>query len=585
MNTPTATVARRLQQAVVEALQHLRAALTAHPVEMLIALHAYIAVTTEICSDTGMALPALLAPHIVAPIFIVTAYCLNTLLHGRQRRIIYGLWWIPYLATALIPNLTHWLEHTSYYVTVMALLPLLLLSFRMRSDNTRYVAEAAHMALAAAIALLFASVALLTFYMIYLSVTEIFDLTPETTNFISSVAAFAYILLAPMIFFAALDRRDEVQSLSATGTTLLNTIISPALIIYTAILYLYTAKIVATWTLPKGTVAGMVFALSIAAVAVKALQQYVTRRRYDWFFDRFSLISLPLLVLFWIGAARRIGEYGLTESRFYLILCGTVMTLCLLLFLARKTGRYLTVSVTAFVLFAATAYIPPISAKRLSLRSQMQRADAVAQELGIADADGRLRLGNPTDTDTADRKLHRKLYQSLEYIERHDAQLLYDRYGLASSSDYLHTLSRATERYATAYREPAGDEIAYARLGYTSIYLVNNSDKVNLDIAEYSDLSLVGSTTIATDSLGRQTIEGGGIAIPADELLDIQMAKIGYSRTAPPLSQSEIDRHAAEILVLDTDSLTVVFRNIDIDTDDRGAAIVRDAIIDFILRK
>lgn len=585
MNTPTATVARRLQQAVVEALQHLRAALTAHPVEMLVALHAYIAVTVEIYSNSGRPIPSLLMPYIISPIFIVTAYCLNALLREGALRMIYRLWWIPYLATALIPDLTHWLEHTSYYVTVVALLPLLLLSFRMRSDNSRYVAEAAHMALSAAIALLFASVALLTFYMIYLSVTEIFDLTPETTNFISSIAAFAYILLAPMIFFAALDRRDEVQSLSATGTTLLNTIISPALIIYTAILYLYTAKIVVTWTLPKGTVAGMVFAFSIAAVVVKALQQYVPRRRYDWFFDRFSLISLPLIVLFWIGTARRISEYGLTESRFYLVLCGVIMTLCLLLFLARKTGRYLTVSVTAFVLFAATAYIPPISAKRLSLRSQMYRADAVAQELGIADADGRLCLGNPTDTDTSDKKLHRKLYQSLEYIERHDAQLLHDRYGLASSSDYLHTLSRSTERYATAYREPAEDEVAYTRLGYTSIYLVNNSDKIKLDIAEYSDLSLVGSTTIATDSLGRQTIEGGGITIHTDELLDIQMAKIGYSRTEPPLSQSEIDRHAAEILVLDTDSLTVVFRNIDIDTDDQGAVIVRDAIIDFILHK
>ena len=41
-------------------------------------------------------------------------------------------------------------------------------------------------------------------------------------------------------------------------------------------------------------VAGMVFTFSIVAVVVKALQPYLTRRRYDWIFDRFSLISLPL---------------------------------------------------------------------------------------------------------------------------------------------------------------------------------------------------------------------------------------------------------------------------------------------------
>ena len=132
----------------------------------------------------------------------------------------------------------------------------------MRRDNGRYVTEAAQMAFSAAIALIFSSVALLLFYLIYLSVIGIFDLDP-VMDIMSYAGGFAYVLTAPMIFFAMQDRRDEVHSLTATGTTLLNTIVTPALIIYTAILYLYTAKILVTWSLPKGMVAGMVFTLSL----------------------------------------------------------------------------------------------------------------------------------------------------------------------------------------------------------------------------------------------------------------------------------------------------------------------------------
>lgn len=48
---------------------------------------------------------------------------------------------------------------------------------------------------------------------------------------------------------------------------------------------------------------------------VKALGRLLEKRIYDWFFDRFSLVSAPVLVLFWIGVVRRLGDHGLTEPR------------------------------------------------------------------------------------------------------------------------------------------------------------------------------------------------------------------------------------------------------------------------------
>lgn len=582
METQNTSVAGRLRRTAVEALQRMRATIAAHPVEMLIALHAYAAIAVEIYREYSAPMPAFFTPCITAPIFIVTAYCLNTLLKSRPARWIYTLWWIPYIATALIPDLEEWTNHTSYGVTVTALLPLLLLSFRMRRDNGRYVSEAVQMALSAVIALIFSSVALMLFYLIYLSVIGIFDLDP-VMNIMSYAAGVAYVLLAPTIFFAQQDRRGEVHRLTSTGTALINAIVTPALLIYTAILYLYAAKILITWTLPKGMVAGMVFTFSILAVVVKALQPYLTRRRYDWFFGRFSLIALPLLALFWIGTVRRIYEYGVTESRFYLVLCGAVMTLCLALFLSRRTGRYLTVSVTAFVLFAATAYIPPVSAERMSLRSQMRRADDAARTLGIADENGRLRLGPPTNADTVSRKLHRKLYQSLDYIDRHDRQLLLQRYGLESSHDYLETLSDRTSLYASSYSEPDEEVCPAEYFGY-SLYLDACRDRIDLDITPYGKLSLGDGTTVTADSLGRNAIEYYGIRIPADELLDTQLAKIGYTRSDMP-SQEEMDLHTAEMLVFRTDSMTVVFDYMSIGVDGQDNAEIESADIKFIILK
>lgn len=103
-------------------------------------------------------------------------------------------------------------------------------------------------------------------------------------------------------------------------------------------------------------------------------------------------MSLPVLTLFWIGVVRRTNEYGLTEPRVYLVVCGGLMTLCVLLFLSQRTGRYLWVCLAAWVSFAALAYVPFLEPERIAVQSQTQRAERVAERLGRLGGDGRLLL-------------------------------------------------------------------------------------------------------------------------------------------------------------------------------------------------
>ena len=77
--------------------------------------------------------------------------------------------------------------------------------------------------------------------------------------------------------------------------------------------------------------------------------------------------------MFWVGVGCRWSDYGLTENRVYLIACGLIMTACMGLFLSRRTGRYLYVTLTAIVILALFTYIPGLTPRDIERWSQSGR--------------------------------------------------------------------------------------------------------------------------------------------------------------------------------------------------------------------
>ena len=571
----------RFIRKTAEAMRSLVRSLAAHPVEMAIALHACVAVCVM---ETGDTYPPEIAPWMrpawLAPVFIATAYCLNAIFTRGAARTAYYLWWIPYAATAFISNLVQWTETSAYIVTNIALLPLLLISFRLQRDNERFVDEAAHTALAAATGIAFAAVIELLFWLTYMSVIYIFDLH-EVKHMGTCSSSVSFIVLAPAIFFAVKDNtRLDAHAAGRTGDMLLNFIVTPALLLYNVILYVYAAKILLTWSLPKGGIANMVFAFTMTAVAVKALQQFVGRRHYDRYFDRFSLLAVPLVILFWIGALRRVVEYGLTEWRFYMILCGIVMTVCIALFLSRRTGRYIAVALTAFALLFCSAYIPPLKAENVALRSQARRARNTARELGILAADGTLRLGTRAESDSLQRDLHRRLYQSLDYIDSRDTLRLAREFGIRRSKEYPASLSPQTESYALR-RTDNEIEIVEAAADYMYIYYDNYmaSEQVKelLPIEGFSHIIAKAvdfeRSTFAEDET--PAVEIDGRRINPDALLDTMLAQSGFSRANMP-TEEWLDRHSKEFLTFRSDSVIIVFERMQLATDE-GKWIITSA--------
>lgn len=308
---------------------------------------------------------------------------------------------------------------------------------------------------------------------------------------------------------------------------LLDWIVSPAVLIYAAILYLYAFKILVTWSLPEGGVAYLVFGFTSVALAVKALQELLGRRIYGWFYDRLSLFALPAAVLFWIGTLRRVGEYGLTEPRVYLVVCGAVMTFCLAIFLSRRTGRYLWVVLFAMLLFAAVAYVPALEPGRVAVRSQQARAERIARSLDRLDSAGRLVLTPVPLADTVRGARYRELYEALAYLYSRDTLRL-AAFGLSSTERYAELFPSDFADYVRGWtdRVPAagtgGGATRFFYLPDDAEYALGDGYS-RLWLPCYSSWAEFGNDTLRVD------VGGERIRIAGAELLARQLARVGVA--------------------------------------------------------
>ena len=343
-----------------------------YPVETLLALYACI--RCLLTYELDWSEERLFNGLALVPLFFALALAVNNLAGRGPWRKVYWAVWTPIVPLTLWSGLGAWVESAPFRISLGILAPLLLLLSLRAVRNDRFVNGALVWLRSGLLALLFANVALGLFYAILYSTTYIFGLEGK---WIEHVAVWAVTIVetlaVPVLFLMMADRWRGAEMIgNRILEILLNYIVTPALLIYTAILYLYMAKILFTWSLPEGGVAYMVFGFTMTALAVKALDRLLAKRIYDWFFDHFSLVSLPMLVLFWIGVVRRTNEYGLTEPRVYLLVCGGLMTFCVLLFLSQRAGRYLWVCLAAWVSF-----------RRAGLRSLL-RARAYRRAVAVA---------------------------------------------------------------------------------------------------------------------------------------------------------------------------------------------------------
>ena len=187
------------------------------------------------------------------------------------------------------------------------------------------------------------------------------------------VAPVSFLAFAPRRFADPITESEQQDFTMRAAAALVKFVAVPLLLVYTAILYAYAAKIALAWELPKGTLGAMVVGYLFVGAATLLLG-YPSREtggalvRLFWRYWVW-LAALPVALLF-VAVSRRIADYGLTEQRYLMVLIG-IWALILAAFRLAQGARFdlrLLPGVLALLLLAAS--FGPGGAIGLSVLSQ-----------------------------------------------------------------------------------------------------------------------------------------------------------------------------------------------------------------------
>ncbi|MDR2935936.1 MAG: DUF4153 domain-containing protein, partial [Rikenellaceae bacterium] len=295
------------------------------------------------------------------------------------------------------------------------------------------------------------------------------------------------------------------------------------------------------------------------------------KRVMEWFYDRFPPISLPALAMFWIGVFRRVGEYGLTEGRIYLLICGAAMTFTVLMFLVPRQAAYRWPVLGGALLFSLFAFFPGITASELAVDSQQKRFDAVAARLGMLDVEGRLILEKRPEATEAQQEDYSALYDAYEYVYRHsDSMDMEARYGIPD-------IDRLTD-------EVMPDNMPRGQLygNGNSVYLTDFGRRLDVDIRKYASLHSLRhdysddgpwqdpSYYYRTDSVGLTIFTPEGDTLfsrPLSLILERQLAKVGIGPVPDISTAGELEKRFGEMMFYEDGNFGIVFESMEISID------------------
>lgn len=149
-------------------------------------------------------------------------------------------------------------------------------------------------------------------------------------------------------------------------------LLSPLVLIYTAILYAYVVKILLQGELPKGQLVYMITGYGIVGVATQLFSAPLVERgalmptliaRYFY-----PLLWVPVALLS-VAITMRVSEYGITEQR-YAVLLATVWLAFTAIYMSLSRGRSLRVVLASLALLLFLASFGPWNAIGVSTRSQ-----------------------------------------------------------------------------------------------------------------------------------------------------------------------------------------------------------------------
>ncbi len=211
-----------------------------------------------------------------------------------------------------------------------------------------------------------------------------------------SERAYAYLWVTvtlgfhPLFFLAGVPRevgaleRDETYPSGLRGFATYALV--PLTVLYLAILTAYFVKVVATGQWPSGWIGWLVSgAATLGILTLLLASPPAARDRPVWVaqFERwFWPALLPAAIMVGLAIWKRIGQYGLTERRYFLAALTVWLGATALAFTLRR-ARALIVIPASLAAVALATFAGPWGAYRVAERSQLQRLEALLGQLGM----------------------------------------------------------------------------------------------------------------------------------------------------------------------------------------------------------
>ncbi len=482
---------------------------------------------------------------LLAPLVFAFSYLLNRVFTTGIKRVLYYLSALS-AAIPFLVNASDWLQ-SGAFVASLAVAAAFLAIYTNYKDNTKFVRNILAYAKELFFTMAISTAIFAVLIAIFFSFIYLFDIFKDSyDDFAFYTLITCYIIFAPLTFLylnADDGNKREAFRITKIFEVIINYILSPALIIYTLILYLYIAKIVVGWTLPKGNLAYMVFGFIISAIVIKAGMLMVRKPLFTRFFKTFSLIAIAPLALFWIGSLHRISQYGFTEERAYLIVCGAIMTITVLLFITGKYDKYQYVGYITIFLLSLFSYIPAISAKQIGIKSQTNQFKALAAELKMMGEDGKLKAPPQIYDDSLSKAKFDRLYDIFSYLTKHSGKVL----------EYNPDSPKGVD-----FRKKYGENFTYKQYNKNSVERVEEL----FPTAGYNWVNTNVSVTVANDSLSVIDSKGATIIAVPISLLESRLAE-----TTQKDSITGYALYADSLLQIDIQNYRVIFSRISFDKE------------------
>jgi hypothetical protein len=281
-------------------------------------------------------------------------------------------------------------------------------------------------------------------------------------------------------------------------------ILIPLVLLYILILYAYSLKILMQWELPEGWVSYLVTALALLGFLVqviinpiqKSIKSWVINHFYPWFY----ILLLPLILLLFVAVFRRIGDYGFTENR-YFVLVSAFWILGMAIYLLLNQKKHLKVLPISLFILAILASFGFWGAFSISKNSQILQFQKVYKEVGSKD-------------NIASSKQYQQLKSILSYLgDRNALSGLDDITGTGISIQGIHkdTINGTLKTYGWLVTEKILDSLGITvsqidlkqenvHGNYYSYYAQGNTIK-SFDISDYTIFTQLSINATTPDSI------------------------------------------------------------------------------------